>query len=262
MAAASRFRGLIPRVLDLEEPTSLWVLEGCSAMADEVARVRKEKDFYRILKLEKAATNAEIKKAYRKLALLLHPDKCSEEGAEEAFKKVSTAYSCLSDPSKRRTYDVSGQDVDDSRFGGGRGGPVDVEEIFRNFMAAANEGGGGGGGDAFRGMGGMGGGGPRVHTFQFGGPSFAFSGGTPRSQNKGSSVLWYVVMIGVLIFFVYKFFSFVISHSRRLVAITLLWLLTRSLPPQVRERLRSVIVLVILLMPIEYLMLDNYTMRK
>lgn len=69
-------------------------------------------------------------------------------------------------------------------------------------------------------------------------------------------------MIGVLIFFVYKFFSFVVSHSRRLVAITLLWLLTRSLPPQVRERLRSVIVLVILLMPIEYLMLDNYTMRK
>jgi len=217
-------------------------------MAEEVARVRREQDFYRILNIDKSAKEADIKKAYRKLALLLHPDKCSVEGAEDAFKRVSTAYSCLSDASKRRTYDLSGQDVDDGRFPGGGSSPVDVEEIFRAFMAA-------------NGGGGMGGpGGPRVHTFQFGGPSFTFSG-TPPRNNKGSSLLWYAVMIGVFLTFVYKFFSFVAFHSRRLVAITLAWLSTRGLPPQVRERFRSVIVLVILLMPIEYLMLENYTRK-
>ena len=63
-----------------------------------------ENDFYKILGIKKDATDAEIKKAYRKLALKWHPDKNpnNREEAEEKFKKINEAYSVLSDKNKRR----------------------------------------------------------------------------------------------------------------------------------------------------------------
>eukprot|EP00438_Fugacium_kawagutii_P008437 Skav234483 [mRNA] locus=scaffold1647:365328:369397:- [translate_table: standard] len=76
-------------------------------------------DYYRILGVEKGASDDEIKKAYRKLALRLHPDKCKDSGAEEAFKKVGEAFSVLSDTDKRRKYDQFGADA--LRGGGGGG---------------------------------------------------------------------------------------------------------------------------------------------
>ena len=48
-------------------------------------------DYFEILGIKESATDDEIKKAYRKMALLLHPDKCQEDGAEEAFKKIGEA---------------------------------------------------------------------------------------------------------------------------------------------------------------------------
>lgn len=63
------------------------------------------KDYYKILGISKTATDDEIKKAYRKLALKYHPDKNKSAGAEERFKEVAEAYEVLSDKSKRESYD-------------------------------------------------------------------------------------------------------------------------------------------------------------
>lgn len=100
----------------------------------------KRKDFYKILGVTQSATDAEIKKAYKKLALKFHPDrhasKTEEERAkaEASFKDIGEAYAILSDPQKRQRYD-SGVDLEDleSDFGGaGMGGMgVDPSQIFQ-----------------------------------------------------------------------------------------------------------------------------------
>ncbi|KAJ3398789.1 hypothetical protein CcCBS67573_g08791 [Chytriomyces confervae] len=75
--------------------------------------------YYDILKVPKSATDDEIKKAYRKLALKFHPDK--NNGDDTKFKEVSEAYEVLSDASKRQTYDTFGEEGL-KRGGGGGGG--------------------------------------------------------------------------------------------------------------------------------------------
>ncbi|KKY14541.1 putative er associated chaperone [Diplodia seriata] len=88
-----------------------------------VLRIRKcsPTAYYEILGLEEkraVVSDAEIKKAYRKLSLLTHPDKNGYEGADEAFKSVSRAFQILSDPDKKAKFDKFGGDPE-SRFGGG-----------------------------------------------------------------------------------------------------------------------------------------------
>ncbi|XP_050441344.1 dnaJ protein homolog 1-like [Adelges cooleyi] len=68
------------------------------------------KDYYQILGVSKSASDEEIKKAYRKLALKYHPDKNKAPGAEEKFKEVAEAYEVLSDKKKRDIYDKYGED--------------------------------------------------------------------------------------------------------------------------------------------------------
>lgn len=89
--------------------------------------------FYKLLEVEKNATEPEIKKAYRKMAIKHHPDK---GGDPEKFKEITRAYEVLSDAEKRSTYDRFGEEgLED---GGGGGDPSDIFEAFF--------GGGGGGG--------------------------------------------------------------------------------------------------------------------
>jgi DnaJ homolog subfamily A member 2 len=90
---------------------------------------------YRELGVEKSATNEEIKKAYKKMALKFHPDRNKDPGAEEQFKKISKAYDVLGDKDKRSNYDKFGLDAVNSGGGGGMpgfaGNPFDLfEDIF------------------------------------------------------------------------------------------------------------------------------------
>ncbi len=84
------------------------------------------KDYYKILGVSRDASQDEIKKAFRKLALKYHPDKNKgNKEAEERFKEINEAYAVLSDPEKRRQYDTFGGAEFQKRY--------TQEDIFRNF---------------------------------------------------------------------------------------------------------------------------------
>ncbi len=80
-----------------------------------------EKDFYQLLGVSKNASQEEVKRAYRKLALQYHPDKNKTGGAESKFKEINHAYEVLGDPKKRVQYDQFGSQVFEG--GAGTGGP-------------------------------------------------------------------------------------------------------------------------------------------
>ncbi len=79
-------------------------------------------DYYSLLGLSKGASAAEIKKAYRKLALEWHPDRNKAEGAEKKFKEINQAYETLIDPEKKQMYDQVGHDRFNQQGGGQRPG--------------------------------------------------------------------------------------------------------------------------------------------
>jgi hypothetical protein len=120
-------------------------------MRAAVARVISAKTHYSVLEVEKDANDATIKKAYRKLALMLHPDKNTAPRAEEAFKKLSEAFNCLSDGNRRATYDQFGTESPETRmrrdYGEGNAGyhggrDPTPEELFNQFFGNAFGGGG------------------------------------------------------------------------------------------------------------------------
>ena len=79
-------------------------------------------DYYKILGVDKGASDAEIKKAYRKVAMKYHPDKNpGDKEAEEKFKEAAEAYEVLRDPEKRQRYDQFGKEGVNGQggFGGG-----------------------------------------------------------------------------------------------------------------------------------------------
>lgn len=71
------------------------------------------KDYYEILGVEKTETEIELNKAYRKLALLTHPDKNKAPGAKEAFQAIGNAYDVLRDKEKRKKYDTYGPEMEE-----------------------------------------------------------------------------------------------------------------------------------------------------
>jgi molecular chaperone DnaJ len=93
-----------------------------------------KRDYYEILGVSKNATIAEIKKAYRKLAIKYHPDKNpGDKEAEEKFKEAAEAYEVLSDENKRRQYDRFGHAGVGGAAGGGAHGFQDINDIFSQF---------------------------------------------------------------------------------------------------------------------------------
>ncbi|KAK4507614.1 hypothetical protein PRZ48_001349 [Zasmidium cellare] len=147
----------------------------------------KRKDYYKILNVSKDAGDNEIKKAYRKLAVVHHPDKNPDDPeAENRFKEIQEAHETLIDPQKRERYDSGvdlmepGEGFGGGGFPGGMGGgfggggvQIDPEMLF-NMMNGGGGMGGGGGGFRFAGgspFGGAGGGGQR--GFPGGGGGFS-----------------------------------------------------------------------------------------
>ena len=111
-----------------------------------------KRDYYEVLGVGKNASEDEIKKAYRKIAIKYHPDRNpGDKEAEEKFKEAAEAYDVLHDPQKRQQYDQFGFDGPMGGFGGFGGASMNMDDIFSMF------------GDIFggHGFGGFGGGGGR-----------------------------------------------------------------------------------------------------
>ncbi len=116
-----------------------------------------KQDYYEILGIDKNASAAEIKKAYRKMALKYHPDKNpGDSKAEDMFKKSAEAYEVLSNPDKKARYDQYGHAAFEG--GGFGGGGMNMDDIFSQFGDIFGSAFGGG----FGGFGGFGGGQRRV----------------------------------------------------------------------------------------------------
>ena len=93
-----------------------------------------KRDYYEVLGISKSATDDEIKKAYRKIAIKYHPDRNpGNKEAEEKFKEAAEAYDVLHDPQKRQQYDQFGFDAPGGGFGGFGGGGFSNEDIFSMF---------------------------------------------------------------------------------------------------------------------------------
>lgn len=153
------------------------------------------KDYYKILEISKSASPEEIKKAYRKLALKYHPDQNKgDKTAEAKFKEISEAYAVLSDPEKKKNYDMFGAEGFQNKFS--------QEDIFRGFdfnsiFSEFGFGGSGRGASPFsQFFGGMGGAGKYQHN-NSGSPFGSCGGGGCHSQTqnpKGADLIYELSM--------------------------------------------------------------------
>jgi len=132
-----------------------------------------ESDYYKILGVSKNASESEIKKAYRKLALKYHPDQTKgDKQAEAKFKSVSEAYAVLSDKEKRQQYDTYGSAGFQQRYS--------QEDIFRGFDFA----------DIFKEFGFGGRSGKGGFSFNFGGGGAPFGGRSRQQAPRGTDLVY------------------------------------------------------------------------
>ena len=106
--------------------------------------MQDKRDYYDVLGVGKSASSAEIRKAYKKLALKYHPDRNSEAGAEAKFKEITEAYGVLTDDDKRRVYDQFGHAGLQGGAGRAGGDPFShFQDLFSDFFGGMGFGGGG-----------------------------------------------------------------------------------------------------------------------
>ncbi|CAK7352692.1 unnamed protein product [Dovyalis caffra] len=161
-----------------------------------VREIRKKKNYYEILGLEKSCSVEDVRKAYRKLSLKVHPDKNKSPGAEDAFKAVSKAFQCLSNEESRSKYDVTGTEEPvyerrASRHHHRHGyynynDDFDPDEIFRQFFFGA---------------------GMTPATTQFRSFNFGAGMGGPRMDHNGSgfNLRALIQLLPVLLIFLFNF---------------------------------------------------------
>jgi len=151
-----------------------------------------DKDYYEILGVKEDASAAEIKKAYRKLALKYHPDKNpGDKKAEEEFKKISEAYYALGDEKRRKEYDnLRRMGAYTGNFSSAQG--FDFSDFFSHFSGGRQRGFSSGSafgdlfGDIFSGMGSNGGQGGYTYYYTTGGPQGAASGAEVDTDIKAA----------------------------------------------------------------------------
>lgn len=139
----------------------------------------KTLDPYKVLGVDKNASQRDIKKAFHKLSLKYHPDKNKDKGAQQKFEEINNAHEILSDEEKRKNYDLYGDEKGNPGFGGGNFGSPEGHTYFT-----------GGGpkttyfksGDEWQSMGGQGNG--KTFSFSFGGNPGA-GGGNPFGFDLG-----------------------------------------------------------------------------
>jgi|TARA_B110000285_G_C14931965_1_gene517756 DnaJ homolog subfamily B member 12 len=97
-------------------------------------------DYYDVLNLSHEATETDFKKAYKKFAIKLHPDKNHAPESGEAFKKVSAAYACLSDPERKKVYDKYGEDLGQNYeyYDEGYEEDFDANQVYNDFFEGLN----------------------------------------------------------------------------------------------------------------------------
>ena len=112
----------------------------------EINRILGCKNLYDILSIPHDASQADIKKQYRKYALKFHPDKCTAPRATDAFKSIGRSFSVLSDPDKRRKYDLVGDENDLGNHGYRQGDvfgeELDPFDLFASMFMGGELGGG------------------------------------------------------------------------------------------------------------------------
>ncbi len=103
-----------------------------------------KRDYYEVLGVEKGATGAEIKKAFRRIAMKFHPDRNSDDkNSDEKFKEAQEAYEVLGDEEKKSAYDRFGHAGVDGNSGGGGGGGAGFSDVFGDVFGDIFGGGGG-----------------------------------------------------------------------------------------------------------------------
>jgi len=105
----------------------------CALNYDTVLANKTSKDYYKSLGLKKGATDREVKKAFRKLALKYHPDKNQSPEAEVKFREIAEAYEVLRDPEKKRDYDRMGHNNFHRNSGFKPSTTMNFDDLFKDF---------------------------------------------------------------------------------------------------------------------------------